>query len=666
MRPEAADVPRPGGGSATLLLVALGGSLLAQSQTPPVFRAEANLVEVIVRITDAEGRFVPGLTLEDFEVREQGRRQMVVAFDAVDLLREPARPAEASRTASAVPDMSTVITNERVGEARVFVLLLDDLMTHSVLTIPVRRTAREFVAQYVQPDDLVAVLSTSGRNVLTQDFTTDKSRVLAAIDRFMGAGCGWTETLVAIDFMGTLADHLRGIRGRRVSVIWISEGVGLDLAEGTGLRGGSNQPLNQVLVAMRRVNDTFRRDNLTLYAVDPRKLFAPGPDALGCYAQGVAERQESLASLRRFSEATGGFAAISTNDFHDAFERILDESSQYYVLGYQPATSGRQGDFRRIDVTIPGRRGLRVSARAGYVVAAPPPPVAGPPGAPSAVGAPLVANVPTAGLALRVQAIPRRGTAEVARVRVVVEVPGRELRFTAVDGRLRERVHFALRVIDDRARPVHDLAHTMDLALTVDEAAEVTRTGLRWLPAFDLESGHYSLRVSGHAVGTGRLGSVFADIDVPRFDDAQRCPPLLPELCGLWIGGLAVTSLPAALARTQGTSPATLGLPTPPTTARRFVAGDVMTVTADVVTPRNFTTGTLRLTVHEQTAHPDDRPPLLDQVVELPDRTAAHEVRPWTIHTAHLGPGAFVLRLTLRESRGGFADSAVLFDVVDR
>ena len=33
--------------------------LLGSPQQPPVFRAEANLIEVIVRVTDEAGRFVP-------------------------------------------------------------------------------------------------------------------------------------------------------------------------------------------------------------------------------------------------------------------------------------------------------------------------------------------------------------------------------------------------------------------------------------------------------------------------------------------------------------------------------------------------------------------------------------------------------------------------------
>ncbi len=317
-------------------------------------------------------------------------------------------------------------------------------------------------------------------------------------------------------------------------------------------------------------------------------------------------------------------------------------------------------------MTVPARKDLRISARPGYVVSPTSPPEAGPAGVAPTLAAPIVANVPTAGLPLRVQAIPRRGTTGAARVQVVIEVPGRELRYTEVDGRARGQLRLALRVINDRAKSVHDVAHTIDLNLTADEAQRLMTTGARWVPTVDLAPGHYSLRVSGEVVGTPSVGSVFADIDVPRFEDDERCPPLLPELCGLWVGGLALTSQPSSRFVTQGTSPMVLGLPSPPTTARTFVLGDVLTVSADVATPRGFRHGTMRLTVHEQSAASPDQTPMWDDAVALTDRADAHRTRPWTVHTSAIGAGKFILRLTVVDDDHRSAETAMLFDIVDQ
>ncbi len=112
-------------------------------QGPPVFRAEANLVEVIVRVTDEQGRFVTNLTAKDFEIRDRRRPQTIVAFDYRSAPRTPVAPPTVGPPLVA-PDMSTVASNAGAGDARLFVILLDDLGTSTSYTIPVRMAARDF------------------------------------------------------------------------------------------------------------------------------------------------------------------------------------------------------------------------------------------------------------------------------------------------------------------------------------------------------------------------------------------------------------------------------------------------------------------------------------------------------------------------------------------
>lgn len=635
--------------AAVVLATSIG--IAQESQTPPVFRGGANLIEVPVRVTDREGHPVRGLTAADFELRENGRPQTIVAFHAVNL---PLTADEPRAAAS-----SLVESNERAGTARFFVLLLDDMLTDVDLTLHVRRTAREFVERYLKPGDFIAVMSTSGRSILTQDFTTDRTRALAAIDRFMGSGCREDQAVLALETLARIAEHLGGVRGRRVSVVWISEGVGYPLepsmpapgaagvADSMGRSGSVRHFAMELPTAMSRLLDALRRESVTLYAVDPRGLTPTSIADPGCFVRGGALRL-SLGSLRNLSEQTGGFAAINTNDFDEPFARILAENSEYYILGYQPASLGRAGEFRRIRVTLPGRRDLRVaSARPGFAVSVPRAPAL-PSGVPPAVGRLLTMNVPEAGLPLRVQPVVTRGPDGQGRMQAVVEVPA------VTPG---ARVHLGLRVIDDTARVVVDLAETID----VGAGTEPGTAGLRWAPAIALPPGHYSLRAAGESAA-GDTGSVFADIDVPRFDDEGRCPTLLPHLCGFWIGGLALTSPAAARVVTRG-SPSDLPLPFPPTTARTFVLGDVITAAASVVTPRDFRTGTLQLTVHAQTAAPAGVP-LLSQTAPLADRAEAHQPRAWQVDTARLGTGAFILRLTVRDHEGRSREAVVGFEVV--
>ena len=56
---------------------------------------------------------------------------------------------------------------------------------------------------------------------------------------------------------------------------------------------------------------------------------------------------------------------MNRNDFTGAFQRIVDESSSYYVVGYSPARAAKPGEFRSIAVKV-SRPGVSISARNGY------------------------------------------------------------------------------------------------------------------------------------------------------------------------------------------------------------------------------------------------------------------------------------------------------------
>lgn len=247
---------------------------------------------------------------------------------------------------------------------------------------------------------------------------------------------------------------------------------------------------NEVSRATQRAIEALMRSNVSLYAIDLRGLgsaaadlvetpvFAPTPSIFAGPSV-EAEYASSIRSLREVSGSTGGFAAVDRNDLAGAFDRILEDSSDYYVLGYAAANPGRPGEFRDITVKVE-RPGARVVARKGYVVpprqansvttgrqqdqAVPSPPVRDPlrrlaPPAespapvrtgPSAdLGALLASPLPASELPIRIQAIPFRGDTRKGIVDLVVEVPGKSLRFAERSGRFEERIELALLTVDE-------------------------------------------------------------------------------------------------------------------------------------------------------------------------------------------------------------------------
>ena len=76
----------------------------------------------------------------------------------------------------------------------------------------------------------------------------------------------------------------------------------------------------------------------------------------------LLDTRETLAAL---SADTGGRTFYDLNDFSTAFQRIQEDNSTYYLLGYSPANAKSDGRFRRIKVEVM-RPGVKVQARPGY------------------------------------------------------------------------------------------------------------------------------------------------------------------------------------------------------------------------------------------------------------------------------------------------------------
>ncbi|HET9467376.1 MAG TPA: VWA domain-containing protein, partial [Vicinamibacterales bacterium] len=181
----------------------------------------------------------------------------------------------------------------------------------------------------------------------------------------------------------SLSEFLEGVRGRRKALLWFSEGIDYPMADVFSSQSG-----NEILRATRDAVNAAARANVNVYALDPRGLIgmttdfidnmkSGAPDTMGLDPSKppgtpfsgtqalLGEMRLTQDSLRTLAEGTGGFAAVDTNSFTEAFDRITDANSRYYLLGYSPPVHPRDGRFHRIEVRTK-RPGLTVVARRGY------------------------------------------------------------------------------------------------------------------------------------------------------------------------------------------------------------------------------------------------------------------------------------------------------------
>jgi len=624
------------------LLVGAGLAAL-QAQAPPggaqdrqapavTFRVDINFVEIPAVVVDRQGRFVEGLRQEDFEIFEDRKPQAIAAFSVVEKGTDRAG-ARLFLKQAAEPDVQT---NAVPFDGRLYVLLMDDLHVEASNSARTRQFARTFVESQIGEGDLAAVVSTSGRPDVSQDLTSNRGLLLAAIDRFMGRALQ-SATLTRIDdfnrplrtgratssrgggppkdtaaderaynarlTLGTirrLSESLAAIRGRRKAVVMFSEGM--DAAIGN-VTAGATQTDGAIFNAsnllpgaagetQRDARDAISaaiRANVSIYGISPRGLDLEGgradvavpvgadPDLKMDVSSMELDRTRLSDSLFRLSSETGGFAAINTNDFSLAFDRIREDNSRYYLLGYYPADNARDGKFHTLDVRV-RRPDVSVRARVGYLAlkkgAAPAVTTAGTKNIPPSLQEVLSSPLPVPGLRLTASAAAFSGTAPNALVTVVLQADGRDLQFKQTAGRYEGGLSISVIATDAGGRVRNSLTRKLTMPLRPESYEQVKTSGIRAVESLELPPGRYRLRIAAEDVNSLRVGSVHYDLEVPDFGS-------LP----LSMSGLLLTS---SLAGVVPTAPGgqleklRAFLPGPPSVARVFRTGEVLGLTAEI------------------------------------------------------------------------------------
>lgn len=161
-------------------------------RTPPTSATlssnSAQLVRLNVNVTDRLGRAISGLTARNFKVIENNEPKEVAQVEA-----------------------SNAPFN--------LVLLLDVSGSVEERLDYIRKAARSFV-RTVGPQDRVAVISFRDDVQLIADFTTDRSKLISAIDQIQAGGA----TTLYDSLAYVLLHTLKPLRGERCAVVVLSDG----------------------------------------------------------------------------------------------------------------------------------------------------------------------------------------------------------------------------------------------------------------------------------------------------------------------------------------------------------------------------------------------------------------------------------------------------------
>jgi len=130
----------------------------------------------------------------------------------------------------------------------------------------------------------------------------------------------------------------------------------------------------------REILDRANRTNTTFYPIDPRGAVVFDEDIVPAAGVGAnlpislaedrARQSERRTALLMMAEQTDGLAVVNTNGIDAALQRINDDLSAYYLLGFY-STQKQDGKFHKLSVRVT-RKGVVARARRGYLASTTP------------------------------------------------------------------------------------------------------------------------------------------------------------------------------------------------------------------------------------------------------------------------------------------------------
>jgi VWFA-related protein len=410
-----------------LLLVHADGQQPQSSKSKPpdaprdeeqdVVRITTNLVQVDAVVTK-DGQQVTDLTAEDFELFEDGRPQTITNFSYVSNVSSV--PSHLTVASSVPRDKTTPPVLPAAARPhdvrRTIALVIDDLGMSFESMNQMRRQARKFVDEKLEPNDLVAIIRTGGEVGALQQFTTDKRVLYSAIEHlhwhpcsraglyvFAPVGsitpsgdspCGGSrnirDTLRSLKF---IVQGMRELPGRK-SLVLFSDQLPIETQEPATTNSqvesqnntsavdtgdaDSDNVNTSYLAQLQKVAEIAIRASVVIYSVDTRGLPYTGitaADRLTGNARSITNQINTTMSSRSMAmfagregsdliaRQTGGFLVRNSNDF--GLDRIADDQKGYYLLGYRPSGETFNRQFHHIKLKVKGR-GLSVRTREGF------------------------------------------------------------------------------------------------------------------------------------------------------------------------------------------------------------------------------------------------------------------------------------------------------------
>jgi Ca-activated chloride channel family protein len=284
-----------------LVLLLLPGA--RDRQQVPVFRTGVDLAHIGVTVTDRKGNLVTDLTVDDFEISEDGRKQTIEHFAAGD---GPSVPLHVGVLLDVSGSMGEDMNFTKTAAIK-FLNTLPDAADITVVDFDTEvRTARYGQSEFPR---------------LVERIRRKKADGFTAL----------------YDAIGTYLDGASGQDGRKIMLLYTD--------------GGDTRSA----ISRSELGDLLKASDVTVHAIGALEH------------QSASTKNEQRMVLQQIAELTGGQAFFPTavKDLDGVYEKVVAQIRAQYTLGYLSTNEKTDGAWRKVEVKV-ARKDLRIRSRKGY------------------------------------------------------------------------------------------------------------------------------------------------------------------------------------------------------------------------------------------------------------------------------------------------------------
>ena len=519
-----------------------------------VVKITTNLVQIDAVVTK-DGKQVRDLKAEDFEIFEDGKRQTITGFAFISNVPTTTTPATGDAKATERDSSVPPAPLKRDDPRRTLAIVIDDLGLSSESMSSVRSQLRKFVAEQMQPHDLVAIIRTGVDVGVLQQFTNDKRLLMRTVEQIRwngcsrvgpsvlpprnagpfafgsGRACGGGTHWATFMSLRSVVEALSHLPGRK-SIMVLSDSMPIEdqTHEFNGVVWGSIDSSNR-LYALRRIAEMAIRRSVVIYSIDTQGVQPTGITAADSFSGSVydithqmntlvAERGRLLFDRRAggdlISRQTGGFQIKNSNDFK--LDRVLEDQSGYYLLGYRPTSETFNRRFHKIIAKVK-RSGMTLRTRHGFF------------GYPeeddmrrphSKISMALMSPFGAQEIDVNLTSFFLNDKATGSAIRSFLVMNAQDLTFLTVNDKHEAKIEVRGVVFGENGRPIGQTSHFAVVSLTENEYQKALRNGIRI--SYDMPArrpGAFQVRAAVRDVMSSRIGAAGEFVLVPNLNDKR-------------------------------------------------------------------------------------------------------------------------------------------------